>query len=126
MTGSKYRLKPLQKTQSIPIHWEFTQDDYDKLVKGHRSNWCIFLRDDIVHVCRVGGEEFYRFGMSKASDGLYIADNLEMYAYDDYYKSERRHGCSGEKIEQYKVELKESATDEIVGLLVSFFSIRIA
>lgn len=126
MTDPQYKFKPLHQTQSIPIHWEFHQDAYDKLAKGHQSNWSVFLRDDMVHICRVGGEEFYRFAMSKTGDGLYTTDTLEVYMPDDFYESARQHGWTEQKIEQHQVELRESAIEEIDGLLVTYFDISVA
>jgi hypothetical protein len=125
MTDPQYKLTPMQNTQSIPVHWEFNQDDYDKLVEGHQSNWSVFLRGDVVHFCRRGGEEFYRFAISNAGDELYITDDLEVYLSDNFYKFARQHGWTEKKIERHQTELKELVIEEITGLLNSYFGIRV-
>lgn len=125
MTDSQFRLIPMKKTQSIPVHWEFSQDDYDKLVKGHWSKWSVFLRDDIVHVCTIPGKEFYRFAITK-TDGCYATDAIEAYVPDNFYESARLHGWNENKIERHQRELKELAVEEIVGFLASYFDISVA
>ncbi|MDB5165821.1 MAG: hypothetical protein JWM00_711 [Candidatus Saccharibacteria bacterium] len=124
--NEEYKLIPLQKTQSIPVSWRFTQEEYDNMAKGHRSNWCVFLRDDVVHVCRIGGEEFYRFTVSKTGDGVYATDDLEAYIPDDFYESARQHGWTDQEIERHQAELRESVIEETVGLLASYFNINTA
>ena len=126
MTDPQYKLISMQNTQSIPVHWNFSQDDYDKLAKGHRSNWCVFLRGDVVHVCTIPGKEFYRFTVSKTNNGYYTTDSLESYRPDDFYESARQHGWSEEKIEQHQVELRGAAIEETAGLLSNYFGINVA
>jgi len=121
MTNSEYKLIPLTKTQSIPIHWEFGQEDYDKLTKGYRSNWCVFLRDDVVHVCRVGGEEFYRFALSKVSGGTYVANTLETYVTDSFYTSAKQRGWTRDEIEKHQTNFRKLAVEETAGLLATYF-----
>jgi hypothetical protein len=113
----------MQKTQSTPIQWEFSQDNYDKLVKGHQSNWSVFLRDDTVHVCRVGGEEFYRFAVKKNSDDVYVADDIEIYVADDFYGSLRMDERTSEEIERHKLGFDGLAVNEVAGLLKTYFNI---
>lgn len=124
MTNQQYKLKSLRKTQSIPIHWEFSQDDYENLIKGHRSNWCVFLRDDTVHFCRISGEEFYRFLVSKSADETYKTDSLEVYIPKDFYDSVMLNGWTDEKIKQYQMELRRFAIEETTGLLATYFGIN--
>lgn len=125
MANQQYKLIPMQNTQLVSVHWRFNQSDYDKLEKGYKSNWSIFLRGDTVHVCRIGGEELYRFAMNKTSDGVYMTDNLEIYVPDDFYESARLHGWSEEKIESHQVRLRSSAVEEVAGFLANFFNINV-
>lgn len=126
MTDTEYKLIPIQNAQSISIHWEFSQSDYDKLVKGHRSNWCVFLRDSVVHICRVGGEEFYRFTLTKTDKGSYKANSLEMYESDDFRGSLHQIGRPEEEIKQRLADIGQLAVEETAGLLKSYFHINIS
>jgi len=91
-------------------------------VKGYRSNWCVFLRDDVVHVCRVGGEEFYRFKLDKINNETYTADTLETYASDAVGMSAKLSGQTvGAK--QYQSDFKKFAIEETAGLLSAYFGI---
>jgi len=125
MADSEYKLIPLEKTQSIPVNWKFSQEQYDKLVKGHRSNWCVFLRDDVVHVCRVGGEEFYRFKINKIGSNTYVVISLETYVLDDFRSAQIKHGFSETQIEHSEDAFFSLAQDEVEGLLVSYFEINV-
>lgn len=126
MTSNQYNLIPLKETQSIPIKWKFTQQEYSKLIDGHRSNWCVFMSDEVVHVCRVGGEEFYRFAIKETSDGDYVAAELETYTNDDFYMSAKKHGWTDEKVKTHKVDFRSLAVEETSGLLDAYFGIRVA
>ena len=126
MPNIQYRLNPMQKTLSIPVHWEFSKNDYDKLVEGHRSNWCVFLHDGVVHFCRVSGEEFYRFALSEVDNGIYVTDNWQVYATDNFYEVARRRGWSEGKIEQDYIRFIEAASNEVTGLLEAYFGIRVS
>ena len=124
MNETLYKLIPLEKTQAIPINWEFTQDEYDKMIKGHRSNWVVFLRDEVVHFCRVGGEEFYRFGLNENADGTYIANALEAYVTEDFNKSlQERRGP--EQLKQHEADFKNLVIEETAGLLAAYFGIDV-
>ena len=121
-----YKLIPLQETQSIPVNWIFTQDEYDKLLKGHRSNWCIFLRDDVVHFCRVGGEEFYRFALKKISEGTFATAKLDAYVIDDFIKSLKARGLSDEEAGVRQADFRRLAIEEVAGFLTTHFDIDVA
>lgn len=119
--SEEYKLIPLQKTQSFPVAWKFSQDDYQKLAKGYRSNWCVFLRDDFVHFCRVGGEEFYRFRMNEIENYTYEVKSIETYI----RSTQMTHGLSEAQIRDSDNAFLSLAQDEIEGLLMSYFDIDI-
>lgn len=123
--NEEYKLIPLQETQSIPVNWKFSRDDYDKLLVGHRSNWCVFLRGDAVHICRVGGEEFYRFSLKKSANKIYTAEGLEMYMTDNFSASAESQGWTKQDIEKHQAAFRESAVNETVGLLLAYFGIDV-
>jgi len=106
MTKPEYKLIPLEKTRSIVVDWVFTQVEYDELAKGYRSNWCVFLRDKVVHICRFGGEEFYRFSMVKSNSGSYVVKTLESYITDS-------------------IDIEMLAVEETAGLLNVYFGITL-
>ena len=125
MTELPYRLNPLKNTQSIPINWKFSQDDYDKITKGHRSNWCVFLSSDVVHFCRISGDEFYRFAVSKNNQGIYVGNNLETYVTDDFSLSAKIKGWTKEEFKEHENNFRKLVLEETSGLLDSCFGIRV-
>lgn len=118
---SEYKLIPLGKTQSIPVNWKLSKGDYDKLVKGYRSNWAIFLRNDTVHICRVGGEEFYRFRINENRNNTYTVNSLETYVLDKNFVAKG----SEAQLKESNDEFVSLAQDEVVGLLINYFAINI-
>lgn len=122
MKSEDYELIPLQETQSIPVNWQFTLEEYDSMVKGHRSNWCVFLRDSIVHICRIGGEEFYRFKLIRSNADNYIARSLEVYISENFYDATSELHWR-KTITQNQEEFEKFVIDETAGLLLSYFKI---
>ena len=123
MSDIQYKLKPLQETQVIPVHWEFSHADYDKLVKGHRSNWCIFLQDSTVHICRIGGEEFYRFSVRKIRGGACVVEELETYALDQTFLLLKYPEQMKEEVRQDQIRFRQFAVEEVTGLLKAYCGI---
>lgn len=123
--NEEYKLIPLRNTQSISVDWKLSQDEYDRLVKGHSSNWSVFLYDEVVHFCRIGGEEFYRFAVNRVGDGAYTVNGLESYTASNFYKSAKMHDWDEEKIQQHQNEFKDFVLEEVAGLLKEFFGIYV-
>jgi hypothetical protein len=111
--------------QSIPVNWRFSRDEYNKLVNGHRSNWCVFLRDEVVHVCRVGGKEFYRFVINETNSKEYTARVLQTYSNEDFYTSAKAHGWTAEMIERHRADFESETVVQVAGLLSTYFNIKL-
>ncbi len=121
-----FKLEPLQETETIPVHWEFSQDDYDKMVKGGRSNWYVYLRDDVVHICHVLGKEFYRFTLSKTDTRTYVTNGLEILAEDGEFEAIlKSKGVTDKEIEQRRVKSRDDAIEETTGFLEVYFGIHV-
>jgi len=125
MQHPNFKLKPLEQTQLIPVRWEFSQDDYDKMVEGHRSNWYVYLSNDVVHICRVLGEEFYRFKLNQQVNGNYFANNLETYEIDAALQTKRNKGSAEADIQSEPASFVSMVLEEVTGLLNAYFDIEV-
>jgi len=94
-------------------------------VEGHRSNWSIFLRDNVVRFCRIGGEEFYRFRLEQLSKATYAASNLNTYVTDEFNQAAVASGWTQSQTESKRADFKKSALEEVSGLLSTYFNIAV-
>lgn len=125
MRHPNFKFQPLTKTQHISVHWVFSQNDYDNIAKGNGSNWCVFLEDETIHICRMTGKEFYRIKLKHQSDGTYLAESLERGGDRPYLQVMREHSNSEEEIEQQRKIYSETALEETAGILQYYFGIDV-
>ncbi|HMI09499.1 MAG TPA: hypothetical protein VK497_03850 [Candidatus Saccharimonadales bacterium] len=115
MSSLDRQFKPLEKVRTIPVHWEISNDDYEKLSAGNdesKNHWHCFMENSILHIYKgFGGNEHYRLTLHKQMNDTYVIEEVET------------HG-SAESKEQYAV-IDKNAVEEVASMLSHFFGVSV-
>lgn len=129
MRDLQHEFQPLTVVQSVPVHWELSQDDYEKIHGGNddsKSHWHWYMENNIIHIYKgFGGIEHFRFTVEKQVGGAYLVEKIDVHDDPHLYEQIKLQGWTKKRIEEGRVKYYDTVVEDVASMLLYFFDVKV-